>query len=102
MINLSSNFILYQEHTTEKLLFLTKHLELSSVKRKHFFTTMSHIIANDDIFAYILNFLPSITNITYISDTVMYDIHNIYKLSLVSKKLYILSHVENNGCISNI
>ena len=58
---------------------------------------MNHIITNDDIFAYMLNFLPSITNLTYISDTVIYDIHNIYKLSLVSKKLYYYCSFGNNS-----
>jgi hypothetical protein len=58
---------------------------------------MSPIIANDDMFAYILIFLPCITNLTYISDTAMSDIHNIYKLSLVSKTLYYYCSFGNNS-----
>lgn len=49
---------------------------------------MNSIYNNNDIFEYILHFLPNMTSITYKSDTIINDINTISNISLVSKTFY--------------
>jgi len=49
---------------------------------------MNSLYNNNDIFDYILRFLPNMTSITYKSDTIIKDINTISNISLVSKTFY--------------
>ena len=49
---------------------------------------MNSIYTNNDIFEYILHYLPNMTSITYKSDTIINDINTISNISLVSKTFY--------------
>lgn len=49
---------------------------------------MNQIIENNDIFIYIMNFLPNFDSLKYDSDNIIEDIQNISNISLISKKFY--------------
>jgi len=55
-----------------------------------------NILFEDDIFDYIINFIPNMSSITYKSDTIIKDINTISNISLVSKTFYNLCYQDFN------